>query len=657
MEHDASPEEGEDALLDVLDEALSARVLSEESVEGRVTYHFWHPLLVSHLYNTLSAGRRAFLHRRAAEALQEVYAGREAEGAATITYHLVRGRAGRQRIASFAELAGDAAYVLSAYPEAERYYRLALDQCDEAADPSPSVSVTERLHLASLVERLGECMRFQGNEEEARRLYQRVLEVRPPLDETASPMERQRESELRALLWCAIGQTWYNAGNDLQAEQCFERGELALRQAGVVAGPAWAGLRFEQGYLYWREGKYEDAHRAAQEALALFEEVLAGKPSGASQSSPSTRIRHTLAGDPVDLGRTHVLLGNIVHTVGRPADALVHWNTALAIFEQHHCLREIAIVCCNLSDIYLRKAEHTLARASLRRSLALVERVGDIPLQSVVFCNLGILAAREGELAEAESAYKQSLELAERSNALAYVSAWLVYLATALLDQGKRAEAEATLHRALSLSRSLNHAPSTGLALIVLGQMRMWQAKQMFSEGTPTRLRLLRRARGSLQRAFSCQGLEAEVSTEGKIILAEVALLLGALDEAYQMTLDTLEVACMAELTALIARSERLLGCILAVRGEYEQGDQHFEQALRIFNTSAMRLEYARTLQHYGVALMRRGKKGREVYQTGVRYLHEARQVFSACRAMPDVQIVERILADIPDDAAPHLIS
>src|SRR5205807_8124846 len=85
------PHADEDAILDLLEEALQAGMLTEEGSGTRITYHFWHPILVSHLYDGLSAGRRASLHRKAVEVLRQVYAGREEEGAATIVYHLVNG--------------------------------------------------------------------------------------------------------------------------------------------------------------------------------------------------------------------------------------------------------------------------------------------------------------------------------------------------------------------------------------------------------------------------------------------------------------------------------------------------------------------------------------------------------------------------------------
>ncbi|HEV2580596.1 MAG TPA: DUF6788 family protein, partial [Ktedonobacteraceae bacterium] len=141
----------EDALLDLLEEALQTGMITEEGSGTRITYHFWHPLLVSHLYDGLSAGRRASLHRRAAEVLRAAHAGRAEEFAAAITYHLLNGGADSRDIARYAELAGDRAYALSAYPEAARHYRIAVEHIGTLP---AGASSEECLRLANLLERL-----------------------------------------------------------------------------------------------------------------------------------------------------------------------------------------------------------------------------------------------------------------------------------------------------------------------------------------------------------------------------------------------------------------------------------------------------------------------------------------------------------------------
>src|SRR5205085_2330457 len=156
-----------------------------------------------------------------------------------------------------------------------------------------------------------------------------------------------------------------NAGNNAQALQCYQRGEQVLREAEILTGAAWANLRRQQSYVRWQEGNYDEARRLAQEALELFEAVLAREKPSIKDISLWTHSRRTLEGDPVDLGRIHTLLAAIAATMGQSTQALTHLNTVLPIFEQFDRQREIAIVCGNLGDLYLRRAEHSKAQATL----------------------------------------------------------------------------------------------------------------------------------------------------------------------------------------------------------------------------------------------------------------------------------------------------
>jgi len=648
------PDAGEDTILDLLEEALQAGMLTEEGSGTRITYHFWHPLLVSHLYDGLSAGRRASFHRRAAEVLQQTYQGRVEEGAAAIAYHLVNGGAESPQIAHFAEIAGDRAYALSAYPEAERHYRLAVEHIRALPEDAGR---EERLHLAYLLERLGECTMIQGNFEEARRFYERVLEVRSDQQSSESTAELQYEAQLQALLIGEIGRTWYSIGNDAQAQQCFEHAEQVLHEAKVSSGPAWARLRFQQSSIYWQEGNHEEALRMADEALTLFEEVIA-QPQKHSEGIHArfTGTRRILEGDPVDLGRTHRLLGLIANSVGQPVEALAHLNEALTLFEQHDRQREIAYVCCDLGYIYLKKAEHTPAQAAMRRSLSLAEALGDVPLVAIVFFNLGELATRLGNLVEAETWYKRSLTLAEQINDQVYISLWKAALALLLQNQNKISEAAACIRHSLAIGRAMNIAPCIGLSLVTLGNMRVMQAlayeehtnklpKAVRRGRANARTHLLRSARTNLQRALTFEGIEVETRTEGQLTLAQVSLLEGEPKIAQRQAIQAMHEAGRYELTWLFARSQHILGSILAAQGQQEQAEGYFELAIQTFRDSGMRLEWARTLQSYGMTLLEQDSTGDASYEQGLTYLQDARQVFQECNATFDLQMVERILA------------
>lgn len=669
MEARNTPATDEDTVLDLLDEALQAGVLSEEGRGVRVNYRFWHPLLVSHLYEGLSATKRALLHRRAAQILRQSYATRfapargqeaqnlslplptniardqEAEGAATIVYHLVEGGDTPEQIVYYATLAGNYAYALSAYPEAERHYRVAVENAKAIQH--------EHLHMASLLEQLGECIRIQGNAEEARQVYEQALHERGSQKQGAIASKEsgeEREAQVDALLWSEIGWTWYATNDYARARYYCERGEQVLREAGVSDGPAWARLYFLQSYIFWQEGHYDEARAAGYEALKLFEEHLRKKhPSSNGDSGSLTRLRRTLEGDPVDVARTHRLLGSLAYSTGQPSLALKHLHQALVLLEQHDHQREIAHVCCNMGHIHLQKAEHELAQNFLRRSLMLAERIGDIPLTAVVFSNLGELAARSGKLAEAESWYRRSLELAEQIDDHVYMSTWNVELASVLQDQGRLREAMACIYRALSIGRTINNAPCLGLALVALGNVRILQAREQsrsagmsITNSTPNGRRFLTRARATLQRALALQGLEAETKVKGQLALAHIALVEGKPAKALQQAIQTLEEANRYESVRLLACTQRLLGNILAAQGQSSEAEQHFQQAIQLFSKNGMRLEYARTLQSHGLTLLQTNP------QQALRNLHEAQQVYSECQATLDLQAIDRILSTLP---------
>src|SRR5260221_65734 len=619
-----SPGAAEDTILDLLDEALQAGILTEEGSGARIIYHFWHPLLVSHLYDGLSAGRRASLHRRAAEVLREIYQGSEEEGAAAIVYHLVNGGAESSQIAYYAELAGDRAYGLSAYPEAERHYWLAVEHIGTLPGDA---SADECLRLANLLECLGECMTIEGNYEEARRFYERVLEAR------SSIATSQREAQYQAIVWSEIGWTWRYTGDTEQARQCCRRGEQLLQQANVSTGSAWASLRYLQSSLYWKDGRHEEAQRAARETLELFDQEQTQQVL-----RYQTRIQRTLAGDPVNRGRVYRLLAALAVTSGQHQETLNYLNQALAIFEQEDQQREIAIVCVNLGDLYLRIAKHALAQDVLHRAFTIFERMGDRANMSVCLANLVFLAARTGDLTTAEAQYKRALTLAQHINDPGYISLWYGYLAAALLDQGKLTEAASALCRALSVSRDAQLADCSGFNLVVLGSLRLAQALERQVPASVWQ-RQLGRAESTLKHALAVKGLEAETSIEAQVMLARVALLQGDLEDALQQAMYVLNEARTSESSWLVARASGLIGSILATQNHYEQAEGYFAQALQVSHASGMRLEEARILYSYGIALLRQ-KQGE---QSGQNALQEAHQIFRECHASLDLHLAERL--------------
>ncbi len=123
-----------DALLDLLGEALGAGVLAEH--EERVGhYMFGHSLVRQTLYEELSTPQRVRLHRRAAEALEAVFAASDEPPLSEIAHHFFEAAAGgsaEPAIAS-ATRAAERAHALLGYEESARLYEQALEALAIAA--------------------------------------------------------------------------------------------------------------------------------------------------------------------------------------------------------------------------------------------------------------------------------------------------------------------------------------------------------------------------------------------------------------------------------------------------------------------------------------------------------------------------------------------
>ncbi|TMD61625.1 MAG: tetratricopeptide repeat protein [Chloroflexi bacterium] len=685
-------EHPEDMILDLLEEALRAGLLTEEGTGSRIIYHFWHPLIVSHLYEHLSAARCAQLHRRAASALLRAHQGHEGEIAAAITYHLNKGGADPTKVAHYAELAGNQAYSLSAFAEAEQYYiqavqtithgKLTLKEVEYEAGLHKA-DIAEPLHVARLLERVCECTEVQGKYEEARRYYDCILVLRNQRRTFASEDEWKQEAQIQALIWREIVRTWTANGFFDQAYECYQRGKQAMLEAGVTSGAAWACVHLELGSIRSLQGNYDESTRIALEALEMLEQAMQEQkeeseyPSvsykreeepGAlnernahninNYSSFQTRTERAILGAPLEVGRAHELLGVIAANVGQFAEALQQLHKALAIFEQHDLATALAQVYSNLGAVHAVKSENSMALTYMQRSLELAERLGNQPNIAIVTGNLGEMATRSGKLRQAEEWFRRSLAMAERINEADQISWCNTALAVSLQDQGNLADAAVCIRRSLSIARSMKSTRNIGGALLALANLRVMQAiivgklqhkdKNTENVSCPTALctQLLMRAKSTIQRALVVEGLETELVVEGQLILASIYFLLGDIEKAKQETVRTIEEAEQYELTRLLARSSRLLGRILAVRGEYTQANVYFDRALQIFRECEFRLDYARALHGYGVTLIERRIPGDVQFDKGLAYLQEARDIFADCHAGIDLEWVEHILAN-----------
>ncbi len=184
---------GEDALLDLLDAAVAAAILTEADAAGR--YRFVHALIQHTLYDELSPTRRQRAHQRVAEALESEGTREDAATLAELAHHWVAATrpADLDKALGYVRRAGDAARDALAPENAIRWYRQALDLIDRQTPPDDH-------QRAELLAKLGAIQRQAAHPE-----------YRDTLLEAAALAEHLDDTDL--LVHAALGFTERQGGN------------------------------------------------------------------------------------------------------------------------------------------------------------------------------------------------------------------------------------------------------------------------------------------------------------------------------------------------------------------------------------------------------------------------------------------------------------
>ncbi len=201
----------EDDLLSALDEAVSARLVSEVSA-GVPRYRFGHALVRATLYEELTGARRVVLHRKVAEAIEVVHAGALDDYLPPLAHHWAQAAAPAAEAAKaieYATRAGDRALAQLAHDEAVSYYRQALELL-EAHEGGHGGDLRVDLLIS-----LGEAQRRAGGAEYRETLLDAARAARQRSDDEA--FVRAVLANSRGMLMSAVGQVDFERVETLEA--------------------------------------------------------------------------------------------------------------------------------------------------------------------------------------------------------------------------------------------------------------------------------------------------------------------------------------------------------------------------------------------------------------------------------------------------------
>ncbi len=240
----------EDDLLDLLDEAVAARVVEETTTQG--LYSFVHALTREALHDSLSATRRARLHLRVAQAIERLRAARLDDYLGVLAYHYGCAGGDSTKAVEYAQRAGEQSLRQLAHEEAAQYFESGLSlaaatgaaRCDllfglaealrragdvtgardafiEAGAIARALGDAERLARAAIGNYRGHVFASPGWHEPAIDLLEEALTVLPDED-----------GPLRARVLAALGLEVYFMSNQERANIVSAAGVDMARRLG-----------------------------------------------------------------------------------------------------------------------------------------------------------------------------------------------------------------------------------------------------------------------------------------------------------------------------------------------------------------------------------------------------------------------------------------
>ena len=395
-------------LLELLDEAVGERMVT--AADGMpLRLRFAHALIRDALYESLPPGRQIDLHRRAGEALEDLYAADLDPHLAEIAHHFLVAApaADAEKAVDFARRAGDRASRLLAREEAARLYELAL---------------------------------------------------------AALPVDREAGDALECRLQLALGGARAGAGESAEARVAFLRAADLARRHGDTEGLAQAALGYSGRMVWGRAGGDPIVIPLLEEAIARLDD---------EPTVLRARLLARLAGalrDERDPARREALgeLAVMVARQTRDPSALVYALHGLLIGLPSSDLERRSAIAAELAQLTFEVDDKEgqfdagsaqqmidfelgrldLVRESAAREQGLAEATRLAPYLWAAAAMQVMLALHDGRFAEAEVLLARSLELGLRSQETMAEAGHALQLYELRREQGRAHEAEGPLARA-----------------------------------------------------------------------------------------------------------------------------------------------------------------------------------------------------------------
>lgn len=542
-----------DRLLEILEEALAVRIIHDvPDVVGR--YSFSHALIYETLYEELPRVHRMQLHRRAAEALEQLHGAAAGPHLPEIAHHFLQAAplADTTKVVDYSVKAGDQAMALLAYEEAANHYATALRVLERA---TPDGSRYCELLLA-----LGEAQRKAGDTQLARETFRRAANLAKQLGAA--------EGMARAVLGCSG--LWSEAGTidvslvELLADALRFLGESDSQLHAMLLG------RLAQE-LYLQERGAQLSQQAVEMARRLRD------PVGLLNVLHS---RHATLWRPENLAERLAVATEIVQLSQEVGDK------ELELQGHYWCLTDL-LELGDLPAVDTELQAYTQLAQALRQPLYL----------SRVSFRQAMRALLEGRFMDAERLAQHALALGQRAQNQTTNLIFGVQLWTLRREQGHLQEVEAALRSVIAQYPTL---PA-------------WRCALMFLHNELGRVD---EARAAFDRLASSDFSDLPRDAFWLIAMTLLAEVCTALDDTLRATKLYELLLPYAERHVVVGRAAaayygsvlRPLGLLATTMSRWDEAESHFQSALTKHAQVGARPWLAHTQYAYAVLLLKRRK-------------------------------------------------
>jgi hypothetical protein len=545
--------EGE--LLDVLDEAMAARVVSELPART-ARLRFAHVLIRDTLYEGLTSARRVRLHRLVVDELEALYGDDPGPHLAELAYHSLAGSELDKGV-RYARRAGDRALALLAYEESARLYRMALDALDRP-------DRRDEKARCELLLSLGEAEAWAGNSPAAKGAF---------LDAARTARHLRLPRELaRAAAGYGGPIVWARAGDDTRLVPLLEEGLDALGE--------------------------EDVELRAR---------LLARLAGALRDEPDGDRRDRLSGEAVKLARRAGDPAALAYALDGRAAAIISPATVAERLALGSELREVAerigdterTVQAHSHRIMaqLQAGEVSEAEIDLDAADHIAQELR-MPAQLWQVCGIqAMLALAAGRLTDADELVPRALALGERAQPTAVIPVYVLQRYTLSDFRGDIEKVEPAI-RDLAGEYPARRVFRCALAYLHARLARLPEAKQTLDELAGD--------------DFSALPFDQEWLF-GMSLLAETAALLGDTDSAailYRLLHPWAALNAVDQAEGIRGSVARYLGLLATTTQNWDEAEVHFEDALAMNARMGARPWLAHTANDYARMLHARNSRG-----------------------------------------------